>query len=34
LLRRARRYVNDLLRIDAHDHRAAALLAEIEQQKA
>jgi len=29
LLRRARRYTNDLLRINPHDHAAAALLAEL-----
>jgi len=31
LLRRARRYTNDLLRLDPHDHQAAAMLAELEQ---
>lgn len=34
LLRRARRYVSDLLRIDAHDRRAASMLADLERQKA
>ncbi len=30
LFRRARRYTQDLLRLDPHDHRAASLLAELE----
>jgi tetratricopeptide (TPR) repeat protein len=33
LIRRARRYVGDLLRYDPHDHRAATLLADLERLK-